>query len=312
MSNAHSHMLLMIALGDAYGAGLEFIERSPKIMDNHISKALEFTQYLQHPFHSDLKPGCYTDDAEMSVANARVLLENNYPFTKLQFAQAYLREFNRGGKRKGYAGGFYKFLSSIDSGQEFVDKIVANSDKNGAAMRSVPFGVMKNITEMLAATTIQASLTHNTPAGLFSARAVALMSYYALHTNDSFGDIVEFMRAYVSAEDWHEYGHIFLEPWDGGLVSDRPNCPISVTTVHAVVDLLRRHSCLMDIMRQLILWKGDTDSVAAIAWGIASARSQKEKLPDFLYQNLELGSEKTGVKYLVEIGEGLMSKYGKK
>jgi len=66
---------------------------------------------------------------------------------------------------------------------------------------------------------------------------------------------------------------------------------------------------LMEAMRQMILWKGDTDSVASIAWGILSARRKTEELPAFLYRDLELGNAETGVPYLAKIGRELTDKY---
>lgn len=310
MRHKNNDILLMIAIGDAYAAAVEFIEKSPDIMKEHVSRALDFDSYLQHPYHNDLVPGAYTDDTEMSVANARVLINYDYPFTRLQFAQAYLNEFIRGNMRRGYAGGFHKFLSEISDGKEFLDKINSNSDKNGAAMRSVPFGVMCSIDEMLNAVTMQAEITHNTHAGCFSARAIALMSHFALYRTEDLSGLENFVMAYLPLEDAKKYGDIFYEPWDNGPVTKRDNYPISVTTVHAVYHLLKKYNSYLDIMKRLIVWRGDTDSVAALAWGIFSARDSGDyDIPAFMYQELESGSDKTGVKYLSRIGEELMNKY---
>lgn len=64
----------------------------------------------------------------------------------------------------------------------------------------------------------------------------------------------------------------------------------------------------MAIMRRLLEWGGDTDSVAAIAWGIASSRYQDEVLPEFMERDLEPGSE-YGVAFLKGLGVQLMAKY---
>ncbi len=78
-------------------------------------------------------------------------------------------------------------------------------------------------------------------------------------------------------------------------------------TAHAVHTLLTTNNSLMDIMRQVIEWGGDTDSVAAIAWGIASARHQDEVLPDFFEHDLEIGRP-YGKIYLEEMGTRLMAR----
>jgi len=296
-------------MADAYAAGVEFIERYPDIVDQKIKLALAFAGYIQHPLHKDLPPGCYTDDAEMSVANTHVLIECEPPYTKIMFANAYVQEFIRGGMRKGYAGGFYQFLSSQKNGQEFLDQIKPYSDKNGAAMRAVPFGVLPTIQDVLEVSSMQASLTHDTHPGLFSARAIALMSHFALYENEDFSKLKDYCLDNLPPYDISKFGSIFQKPWDGGPVTKRRQYPISITNVHAVFDLLTIKDSLMDIMRQLITWQGDTDSVAAIAWGIFSARHQNESLPDFMLSDLENGSKETGEHYLLSIGEKLMSKF---
>jgi ADP-ribosylglycohydrolase len=64
--------------------------------------------------------------------------------------------------------------------------------------------------------------------------------------------------------------------------SDPRGHGIGINTAHAVTTLLIEQPSLMDILRQTIEWRGDADSVAAVAWGIASTRYQNEILPDFL------------------------------
>ena len=73
--------------------------------------------------------------------------------------------------------------------------------------------------------------------------------------------------------------------------------------------VLAQENSLMGILRQVIKWGGDTDSVAAIAWGIASARYQGEKLPELMERDLEGGNARTGTPYLRALGAQLMHKY---
>lgn len=313
MLNKNPKMLLYIALADAYAAGTEFVKINSEEGKRTVKKALEFTEYIRHPLHVEPGKGFYTDDAEMSVANARVLLENKFPFTPPMFADAYLREFKRGGKRKGYAAGFYKFLLSIKNGEDFLDKIRSDSDKNGAAMRSVPIGVLPKIDDVLNVSAIQAGITHNTEAGIFSAQLVSLMSHFALYYDDDLKEIGNFCWDHLDQNSKKKYSAIFRYLWSGAPVKKiSSNMPISITTVHAVLSLLKTEETLMDIMKRLITWGGDTDSVAAIAWGVFSSRNQNEDLPEFMIEELENGSTRTGAPYLLDIGTKLMNKYSKK
>jgi ADP-ribosylglycohydrolase len=84
---------------------------------------------------------------------------------------------------------------------------------------------------------------------------------------------------------------------------------VAITTVHAVTDVIVREKSLMGMLGRVIRWGGDTDSVAVIAWGIASARFRGEKLPEFLERDLEGGNATTGADYLRQTGAALMARF---
>lgn len=302
MRNSNPNMLLYIGMGDAYAAAVEY--------NNTLHDAcLMFQQYLSHPTHRNV-PGTYTDDTEMSAANAKVLLQYDEPFRPLMFADAYVHEFRRGGCRNGYSRGFQGVLERVHSGNEFLLTVRPDSNKNGAAMRSVPFGVLPTVEQVLAVATLQARITHDTLEGRFSARAVALMSHAVLYEDMIFlPDLGEYCKQHLPKGDVNCFGYVFDEPWSKGPVKEYHGASVAITTVHAVVDVLARENSLMGIMKRIITWGGDTDSVAAIAWGIASARYQDEKLPAFMERDLEGGNSKTGAVYLRLLGEKLMYKY---
>jgi len=83
-----------------------------------------------------------------------------------------------------------------------------------------------------------------------------------------------------------------------------------MNTARAVHTLLVECRSLTEIMERVITWGGDTDSVASIAWGIASARYQDEPLPAFLESDLEAASKSSyGPSYLKTLGKALMDSY---
>ena len=64
------------------------------------------------------------------------------------------------------------------------------------------------------------------------------------------------------------------------------------------------------MLEQIIQWGGDTDSVAAITWGIASARYKDNSfIPEFMVRDLEGGNADTGATYLIALGTRLMEKF---
>jgi ADP-ribosylglycohydrolase len=302
MKNPNPKMMLRIAQGDAFAAAAEFIGDK-----EHLYK---FDKFYQHPGHLKLKPGSYTDDTQMSIGNAEVLC-NTFPEFKqttsdLDFANAWVDAFKRD-ERDGYARGFQAFLESLtDGGKEFLKKIRPTSSKNGAAMRAVPLGVIPSIPVLINISDQQARLTHDTFGGIFSSRVVALASHYALYSERPLCLVDKFIEEWIEHDGFilGEHGYSFEEifySWMGRVPCD------GIATAKAVLTLFRHYDNLMDMMRQTVLWGGDTDSVASIAWGVASARYNDE-LPEFFTKDLEVGCE-YGVEYLEDLGEKLMQAY---
>jgi len=301
------NMLVYIAKADAYLLAGEFV---PWSQYKPIREALlEFRMYLSHP-EMEHERGRYSDDGEMSAANSRVLANFDPPFKPIMFADSWIHEFLIGNMRIGYAREFHKFLCGCSGGQDFLDRIGGDSDKNGGMMRSMPIGVLPTVEQVLEVTTMQAAITHNTQDGLFGARAVALMSHLALHTDIPLAEIPREAYKLLPDEDQQNYRFIMTGIWTRNVPIDKSSSvSLAVNTLRAVCDLLTYEDSLMAMMRRIIGCGGDTDTVGAIAWGIASARFQDEVLPEFMQTDLEGGSAMTGIMYLEKLGRQLMSKY---
>jgi ADP-ribosylglycohydrolase len=165
-------MLVEIAIGDAYGAGFEYAS------DQLVRKRNDLSAYIQHPRHP-IKPGCYTDDTQMSVAIAEAVVSGER-WTPALLARHFVAAFKRD-PREGYAGGFYQFLQEVRDEREFLDRIRPTSEKSGAAMRACPIGVYPSTGTVIERARVQAALTHDTPAGTNAAVAAALMAHYFLY-----------------------------------------------------------------------------------------------------------------------------------
>ena len=153
-------MLVELAIGDAYGAGFEY---SPNRM---IRERNDLSGYVRHPRHG-ISPGCYTDDAQMSIAVAEAIVSRE-PWTRENLAHRFVTAFKRD-PREGYARGFYAFLQEINDGDEFLDRIRPHSDKSGAAMRAAPIGTFAKVGTVIERCRLQAALTHDTPDGINAA-----------------------------------------------------------------------------------------------------------------------------------------------
>ena len=297
MKNPNPLMLLRIAQADAYCMATEYLRPDHQGL---IVEARKFTSYLRHPTHA-LRPGMYTDDTQMSIAVAEQLLSGERS-TALSFANHFMTAFARD-PRDGYSRGFQTILESSTTGQDLIDRLVPTSTRNGAAMRSVPLGVIPHVNEMLDVAAIQAAVTHDTREGIVSSQAIAFLSNWALYTDEPFRTACDAMVV-----RWPDFAEAFMFPWKGYVADrrQRGGHDVGINTVWAVCTLLKEQTTLLGILDRIIEWGGDTDSVAAIAWGIASAR-MREPVPDFLEVGLE-PEGRFGTQYLRDLGVRLMGR----
>ncbi|MBI2151938.1 ADP-ribosylglycohydrolase family protein [Candidatus Woesearchaeota archaeon] len=271
-------MLLELAIGDAYGAGFEYNTSEVIAQYNNLS------QYIQHPKHIGTKPGMYTDDTQMSLAIAEMILSKE-EWTAQNITQKFVDCFKRD-PREGYAHRFQEFLKEVKDGDEFLRKIKPDSDKSGAAMRASPIGIYSNIDDIIEKSTIQAKITHNTTDGINAAIAASLMSHYCLYDLGSVAEIGSFIEKYVPgrwSDKWN--GKVGAQGW---------------MSVKAAITAVTRNRKMSDLLKDCINFSGDVDTVATIALGAASCSDQYEQdLPDNLFNDLE--SEDYGRMYLNEL-----------
>lgn len=276
-------MLFEMAIGDAYGAGFEFT-KPDFVAANH-----KLTGYTRHPRYN-LPPGSYTDDTQMSIANAEVICAGTV--SKELLAQAYVDCFKRD-QRQAYAAGLYNFLCQVRNGTEFLSLIRPNSDKSGAAMRALPFGIHPGVEAVKALTTLQAEITHYTNDGINAAVAAALMSHYFLYNRGPKSDLGKYVGFHVPG-NW-------AEPWTGR-VGEK-----GLMSVRAAMTAVMAESSMTEILRKCVDFTGDVDTVSALALGAASACPEvKQDLPQVLVDGLENG--RYGRDYLQALDQRLVQK----
>ncbi len=299
MRHSHPNMLLRIAQADAYAIAYEYVKDAdaPDLK----REVLKFEKFHQHPTYHALRPGMYTDDTQMSIAVAETFIKHGQDATSEQYAQAFFDCFKRD-PRDGYSRALQTILESAKSVDHMKQMIVPSSNKNGGCMRAVPLGVIKSPEKLINAAAIQASVTHGTWGGINSAACVALMSHFALYDKRSFSTMFNWCRNQLPSFEY------FKEPWSGPVgypKSDKHNLGIGMCTACAVHTLVSEEKTLMGMLKRTIEWGGDTDSVASIAWGIASARHSGREIPQFMYDDLEPNGA-YGQAFLVDLGMKLM------
>jgi len=261
-------MLVELAIGDAYGAAFEFV-------DARLTLDHELGDYAWHPWH-DIAPGRYTDDTQMSIAIAELVV-SGAPFTPRNVADVFVSAFKRD-PRPGYAPGFYAFLQSVHDGAAFLARIRPESDKNGAAMRAVPLGVYPDLGLVIERTALQARLTHDTPEGTRAALAVALAAHFLLYQLGAKAELPAFLSSHLPGPAWGE-------PWYGAVDTK------GHSAVRAALCLLGRETSLGGMLAGAVRFGGDVDTVAAIALGLgACSRETTNDLPPSLLAGLESGT----------------------
>lgn len=275
-------MLLEGAIGDAYGAGFEFAERAIIEQEN------DLTHYRPHPLFSNVFKK-YTDDTQMSIAIIELLLENR-AWTTQNLADKFVTVFKRD-VRQGYARRFYQLMNEVQSGKELLKRIITKSERNGAAMRAYPIGILDNETEILEKTAIQASVTHQTDRAIISAQAIALTSHFFIYNKGNKSNLLEYL-ADCQKKEWK--GN-----WQGKVRID------GIETVEAVLTVLLEEKSLTSILKKSIDFGGDVDTVASLGLAIASqSKAYQQNLPQWLFDDLE--NEAYGRDYLMKLDHDFM------
>lgn len=280
-------MLLELAVGDAYGARFEYT--SPEFVTHNNT----LTRYLQNPQHQSILPGSYTDDTQMTLAIAELLISGQ-PWTQEAVAEKFVEVFHRD-PRSGYAGGFFQLLTELRSGRELLDRISPWSEKSGAAMRVGPIGLLPDIDLLLNYAEIQARITHNTLLGIESAQAASLAVHYCSHNIGHLAGIGSWVDTVIRK---HGGQGGWSTKWTGEVGS------YGWMSVSAALTALSTASSLSELLKSCVAYVGDVDTVATIALAAGSCCAELvSDLPPELLSNLENG--RYGRDYLISLDDRL-------
>lgn len=273
-------MMKEIAVADAYGAGFEFRD------DKEILEKNDLSGYFDHKLYGFSAK--YTDDTQMSIAIAEFMLEG-LPWSADAVLSKIFDCFKRD-PRRGYASGFYELLQKSETAKYLIKNISRNSDRNGAAVRAMPIGFIPDQKDVLDLAKIQAVATHNSESGIASSCAVALAVHFGARVNGSVEDLESFLKSSRFGNwrfDWRE--RVSVKATD---------------TISAALSCIIRSKKLSCLLHECVNLGSDTDSVAAIAVGIASSFPEYEKdIPRHLFDRLE--EPIYGLSYLDQLDEKL-------
>lgn len=232
-------------VGDIVGSRLEMVPHSGK----------DFTLFT---------PDCkFTDDSLMTLAVAKALLACGGNYEALgEAAVRSMKEIALPYPNAGWGSKFYRWLHSERSEPY-------RSYGNGAGMRVSPVGWVADSEEEVKELARKVTeISHDHPLGLKGAEAVA-MAVYLARTGKEKGEIRERMREYypVLGDEGFtirslmgNYGFDFFGRW--------VTCEGSIP--HAILAFLEGED-FEDVIRNAVGLGGDSDTIGAMAGGIAEA-----------------------------------------
>lgn len=231
--------MLGAIIGDIAGSRFEW--------NNKKSKDFELLSHIK---------GCRpTDDSIMSLAVAQAILDCNGSYDKLsQQAVMRMQELGRLYPHAGYGGKFYEWIYDNNPSPY-------NSWGNGSAMRVSACGfAASTLDEAKALSVAVTKVTHNHPEGMKGAEATAVAIFLAR----SGKSMVE-IRDYIEA---HYYKIKFKLADIRATYSFDVSCQGSVPQA---LEAFFESTDFEDTIRNAISIGGDSDTIAAIAGGIAEA-----------------------------------------
>ncbi len=320
-------ILIGIAIGDAFGAGIEFQDR------NWIRENVDFSCFVnardqicvgenqKELFTKNYKAWDYTDDTEMTIGLMKALMSGN-SFTEDLLIDSWKSEYEKGKTEKGYGRNGHGSMSWFFSAEKTIEEIRSfqsnrKNPGNAPAMRSVPLGFISEelINEYAS---INASSTHPNINAILSSQCIARATEFLLKKNGDKSTIISYCKNTIDLN--HEY-EIYLTQVDqlpiyellkeedfeilcgpqpikepyflpgiNGVPSD------SKYTTGCVLYVLKNSINAMDALRKSVGLGGDVDSVASITTGIMAGLNGLESLPKFMIDHVE------GLHYLIDIG----------
>jgi ADP-ribosylglycohydrolase len=244
-------MLYEIGLGDAYGASFEFAR--PDFVEAHN----DGRSFLTNPVFGAIGRGKYTDDTQMSLALAEVIVnEHAMAYTAENIADSFFRVFKRD-PRPGYSSYLYKVLNSSDTVEQMRGRLQPKSDRSGACMRACPLGVYGSLDEIRSRAEIQARITHDSDNGVVSATAVAFATHYLLFELGPREGLGHWLNDNVGIVNWDE-------PYT------QPVGNLGIEAAWSAISVVQRSHTYTEILTRAVGLTGDVDTTAAIAMGMAS------------------------------------------
>lgn len=315
--------LLGTAIGDAFGAGVEFQDR------DWIRKHVDFSALInvrdqiqvsaeeRYLFTENYSAWDYTDDTEMTIGVMKALSDPD-TWTEELLVQYWKTEYEQGIAQKGYGRNGHGSIGWYFRGEQSLEAIRTfqrerENPGNAPAMRAAPLAWAE---ESLINTyaTLNATATHPNIQAILASQCVARAAFHMMVLRAEAQEVISYCRKSVNLNERYS---VYLEAVDNlpgyedlGEAEFKVLCgPQPIVAPHflpgingvpsdafyttgCVLYVLKHSNTAMEALRQSIYLGGDVDSVASLTTGILGARCGLESLPAYMLEKVE------GVAYL--------------
>ncbi len=317
------NIFLGIAIGDAFGAGLEFQDR------NWIRANVDFTKFINKRtdinvpekaiFTIDYKEWDYTDDTEMSIAVAKALMSKEKLSEEL-LVKHFTDEYLLGFKLKGYKRNGHGSIRLVYNGEKTIEEIkdFQRNKKypgNAPPMRAIPIGFVNEEKINLYAT-LNATSTHPHPKAIDSSILIARATRALLIENIGKKELINYCVKYITDPETIEKLKLADELPAPDLLNEKefeilcgPQ-PLkrsefieglyglssnAMYTAISALYFIKHSNSAFEGLKNSIRLGGDVDSLASIVVGILAGKYGIADLPKYMIENVE------GVAYLKEL-----------
>ncbi|MER9409966.1 ADP-ribosylglycohydrolase family protein [Mesorhizobium sp. M0589] len=289
------------ALGDALGMPTQLL--SPARIAEFYGHVEDFVApFADHPVSKGLVAGTITDDTEQALLLGRILVESGDRFDHARWVNALLdweREVKARGSYDLLGPSTKRAIDAINDGVP-AEEAGSRGDTNGAAMRIAPVGIMMPLEPLdafVAKVAETCRATHNTSIAIASAAAVAAAASHGVAGGDwraASDSAVAAARRGARLGHWVTGGDIAARiAWAQelvrgktmrdaiGLITDLVGTGVasqeSVPAAFAVLEVAQGDPWQAAIISANL--GGDTDTIGAIASGMAGACVGFSQLP---------------------------------
>lgn len=311
--------LLGTAIGDAFGAGVEFQDR------DWIRANVDLTTFVNARhlipangvapavFTENYQPWDYTDDTEMTVGLIKALMSGQ-PFTTDLLVDFWTKEYQNGVFEKGYGRNGHGSMRWVFSGEKSIEEVrdfqrTRSNPGNAPAMRAAVLGLLpESLINPFAV--INADATHPHPkaraASIIVARAAtfywiengnaeALIPYCLDHIRHVDEETAQYLQKIDLLPHPDSINDQQLEVLLGPQPIAHPNFlpgikgvpSDAMLTAGAILWVLKYAGSALEALKAAVYLGGDVDSVAAVCTGILGGKYGLADLPTFMMDNVE-------------------------